>query len=111
MTAAISAGTMPASTPTTANAAKAGRANSRLSVVATDRRHVPKPSGKPDPTAHLSAADVEALARELDALRQEVLGSRGTEDAAYIRKVIDVQRKLDSVAALSSCSPASRPPG
>ena len=35
------------------------------------------------------------MARELDALRQEVLGSRGTEDAAYIRKVIDVQRKLE----------------
>ena len=35
------------------------------------------------------------MARELDALRQEVLGSRGTADAAYIRKVIDVQRKLE----------------
>ena len=64
-------------------------------MAATERRHVPKPSGKPDPTAHLSAAEVEALARELDALRQEVLGSRGAGDAAYIRKVIDVQRKLE----------------
>ena len=56
---------------------------------------MPKPSGKPDPTAHLSPDDVEALARELDALRQEVLSSRGAGDAAYIRKVIDVQRKLE----------------
>ena len=68
---------------------------SRLSVVTTERRHVPKPSGKPDPTAHLSAEDVEALGAELDALRQEVLASRGAGDAAYIRKVIDVQRKLE----------------
>ena len=44
----------------------------------TERHHVPKRSGKPDPTAHLSAAQVEALGRELDALRQEVLDSRGS---------------------------------
>jgi NADPH-dependent stearoyl-CoA 9-desaturase len=95
MTAAISTGTMTGSTPTTVTAPKARRANSRLNVITTERRHVPKPSGRPDPTAHLPAADVEALARELDALRQEVLGSRGTEDAAYIRKLIDVPRKLE----------------
>jgi fatty acid desaturase len=69
--------------------------NSRLSVTTTERHHVPKRSGKPDPTAHLSAAQVDELARELDALRQEVLDSRGESDAAYIRKVINVQRKLE----------------
>jgi NADPH-dependent stearoyl-CoA 9-desaturase len=95
MTAAISTETMTDSTTTSVTAPKAKQANSRLNVVATERRHVPKPSGGPDPTAHLSAAEVEALARELDALRQEVLASRGTKDAAYIRKVIDVQRKLE----------------
>jgi linoleoyl-CoA desaturase len=68
---------------------------SRLSVTAARRRHVPKPSGKPDPTAHLSAEDVEALGSELDALRQEVLASRGARDAAYIRRVITVQRSLE----------------
>ncbi|KRF26654.1 fatty acid desaturase [Phycicoccus sp. Soil803] len=56
---------------------------------------MPKRSGKADPTAHLTAEDVEALAMELDALRQEVLESRGASDAAYIRKVIDVQRKIE----------------
>ncbi|MDF2145170.1 acyl-CoA desaturase [Knoellia sp. p5-6-4] len=71
------------------------RTNSRLSVVTTERRHAPKPSGKPDPVAHLSAEDVEELGRELDALRQEVLGSRGASDAAYIRKVIKTQRWLE----------------
>ncbi|GAA1435659.1 acyl-CoA desaturase [Microlunatus lacustris] len=79
-------------TPTTPSTAERG---SRLSVTQPERRHVPKRSGKPDPTAHLSAEQVEALGRELDALRQEVLDSRGTADAAYIRKVIKVQRTLD----------------
>ena len=95
MTAPISTETMTDSTATTVNAPPARGVNSRLSVVTTERRHVPKPSGKPDPTAHLSAADVEALARELDALRQEVLASRGTSDAAYIRRLIQVQRVLE----------------
>src|ERR671911_686790 len=87
--------TMTQASGTTAGDSRAGRAHNRLRITTTERRHVPKPSGKPDPTAHLSAADMEALARELDALRQEVLGSRGTEDAAYFRKLIDVQRKLE----------------
>ena len=93
MTAAISTETMTDSTPATVTAPKDRRQqppqhhDDRTSVCT-------EASGKLDPTAHLSAADVEALARELDALRQEVLGSRGTKDAAYIRKVIDVQRKL-----------------
>ena len=62
MTAAISTDSMTDSTAPTANAPGARPTNSRLSVVTTERRHVPKPSGKPDPTAHLTAADVEALA-------------------------------------------------
>ena len=48
-----------------------------------------------DPTAHLSAADIENLGAELDAIRDEVLASRGESDAAYIRTVIDAQRKLE----------------
>lgn len=48
-----------------------------------------------DPTAHLSAADIENLGAELDAIRNEVLASRGESDAAYIRTVIDAQRKLE----------------
>jgi fatty acid desaturase len=52
------------------------------------RKHV-------SPVAHLSATDIDNLGRELDAIRQEVLDSRGERDAAYIRKVIDLQRKLE----------------
>ncbi|QGN56566.1 acyl-CoA desaturase [Nostocoides sp. HKS02] len=69
--------------------------NNRLSTAIAERRHVPKRSGKSDPTGHLTAEDVEALAMELDELRQQVLASRGASDAAYIRKVIDVQRKIE----------------
>ncbi len=48
-----------------------------------------------NPVAHLSAADVEEIGRRLDAIRQEVVDSRGASDAAYIRRVIDIQRKLE----------------
>jgi NADPH-dependent stearoyl-CoA 9-desaturase len=44
--------------------------------------------------AHLSAAEVESLGQELDVLRREVEESRGESDAAYIRKVIKLQRGL-----------------
>lgn len=69
--------------------------DSRLSVVAAERRHQPKPSGKPDPAGHLTAEEIEALGIELDALRQEILDSRGARDAAYIRKVLKWQRGLE----------------
>jgi len=84
-----------ASTPKAPGTPSPRSTNSRLSTAIAERRHVPKRSGKADPTAHLTAEDVEALAMELDALRQEVLESRGASDAAYIRKVIDVQRKIE----------------
>jgi linoleoyl-CoA desaturase len=66
---------------------------------------------KPEnPIAHLSAEDIETLGAELDAIRQEVLDSRGAADAAYIRRVIDVQRKLElgsrAVLLLSMFPPA-----
>jgi fatty acid desaturase len=44
--------------------------------------------------AHLTSADVEALGAELDALRAEIEQSRGESDAAYIRRVIKLQRGL-----------------
>jgi fatty acid desaturase len=47
------------------------------------------------PIAHLTPEDVEQIGIELDAIRQEVLDARGAKDAAYIRKVVDVQRKLE----------------
>jgi len=47
------------------------------------------------PTAHLTAEDIEAIGIELDAIRERVLESRGERDAAYIRRVIAVQRALE----------------
>ncbi len=48
-----------------------------------------------NPAAHLSAEDIEQIGVELDAIRQSIVDSRGERDAAYIRKVIDTQRKLE----------------
>jgi len=47
------------------------------------------------PIAHLTPEDIESLGVELDAIRQSIVDSRGADDAAYIRKVIDAQRKLE----------------
>ena len=51
---------------------------------------------KPDNAiAHLTDEDVEELGLALDAIREQVISSRGADDAAYIRRVIDVQRTLE----------------
>ncbi len=47
------------------------------------------------PIAHLTPEDIEQIGLELDTIRQSVLDTRGADDAAYIRKVIDLQRKLE----------------
>jgi linoleoyl-CoA desaturase len=63
-----------------------------------------------NPIAHLSADDIEEIGRRLDAIRAEVIEARGASDAAYIRKVINVQRKLElssrAVLLLSLFPPA-----
>jgi len=43
-----------------------------------------------DPTAHLSADDIENLGAELDAIRADVIASRGERDAAYILSLIHI---------------------
>ncbi|HET6562371.1 MAG TPA: acyl-CoA desaturase [Marmoricola sp.] len=48
-----------------------------------------------NPVAHLTDEDIETLGKELDAIRQQVLDTRGESDAAYIRKVISTQRSLE----------------
>ncbi len=47
------------------------------------------------PIAHLTPEDIEQIGIELDAIRQEVLDSRGAADAAYIRRMITTQRSLE----------------
>ena len=59
--------------------------------------------------AHLTHEQVEELGREFDAIRQDVENQRGAEDAAYIRKVINIQRKL-MVAARATLFASAFPP-
>jgi len=51
--------------------------------------------------AHLSAADIEALGDELDAIRRDITDQRGARDANYIRRTIAFQRALDAVSRLA----------
>ncbi|HQY95858.1 MAG TPA: acyl-CoA desaturase [Phycicoccus sp.] len=72
--------------------------STRLSVTSAEprpQRPAYKKSGRPNPAAHLTPEQIEAMGRELDAIRQEVMDSRGERDAAYIRKVIKTQRYLE----------------
>jgi len=43
----------------------------------------------------LTPEEVERLGAELDAIRQDVLDSRGARDAAYIRRVVRAQRLIE----------------
>jgi NADPH-dependent stearoyl-CoA 9-desaturase len=45
---------------------------------------------------HLCAEDIENLGKDLDAIRQQVLDTRGERDATYIRRVIAAQRTLEA---------------
>ncbi|OBI86999.1 fatty acid desaturase family protein [Mycobacterium asiaticum] len=48
-----------------------------------------------DEFAHLTDADIESLAVELDAIRQDIEDSRGERDSRYIRRTIAAQRALE----------------
>lgn len=47
------------------------------------------------PIDHLTEEDIENLVRELDAIRDDVMASRGEKDARYIRNLIKNQRRLE----------------
>jgi fatty acid desaturase len=49
----------------------------------------------PNPIGHLTDADIENLGVELDAIRAQIVASRGQRDADYIRTVIAAQRRLE----------------
>jgi linoleoyl-CoA desaturase len=54
-----------------------------------------RPITPPPAATEVAAFDADAFGRELDALRAEVLASLGEDDAAYVRRVIRLQRRLD----------------
>ncbi|WP_433330122.1 fatty acid desaturase family protein [Spirillospora sp. CA-294931] len=59
-------------------------------------------------TAHLTAADYEAIARELDALRDEISADLGDSDSDYIHRIIRLQRGLEiggRAMLMASCLP------
>jgi NADPH-dependent stearoyl-CoA 9-desaturase len=51
--------------------------------------------------AHLSDADIEALAAELDTIRRDIEESRGAKDREHIRRAIAIQRCLEIAARLT----------
>ncbi len=59
--------------------------------------------------AHLSDSQVEEIGRRLDAMREGVVDNLGEEDAAYIRRMIKVQRSLE-IAARTTLMASILPP-
>ncbi|HMT49087.1 MAG TPA: acyl-CoA desaturase, partial [Dietzia sp.] len=45
--------------------------------------------------AHLTESDIEALGAELEEIRQDIIGSLGERDSAYIHNTIRFQRALE----------------
>jgi linoleoyl-CoA desaturase len=60
-------------------------------------------------TSHLTAEDLEAFSRELDAIRADVLAGLGKRDADYIRSVIKAQRWLELAGRASLVFSRRRP--
>ncbi|MGA7051235.1 MAG: fatty acid desaturase [Mycobacterium sp.] len=58
---------------------------------------------------HLTDADIENLAVELDAIRLDIEDSRGERDARYIRRTIAAQRALDVAGRLLLAGSSKRP--
>src|SRR6202022_2337225 len=58
--------------------------------------------------AHLSDADVAALAAELDTIRCDIEESRGSKDREYIRRAIAFQRGLEVAARLTILASKTR---
>ena len=88
----------PTTAPTRAAGADAGATAPGTAPAIRARKPVLAASGgplkRPSAAAHLSEADVERLGKELDAVRDRIIATRGAKDAAYIRRVIRVQRTL-----------------
>jgi linoleoyl-CoA desaturase len=58
--------------------------------------------------AHLTEADIESLAVELDAIRQDIEDSLGERDARYIRRTIAAQRALEVAGRLMLAASSRR---
>ena len=61
--------------------------------------------------AHFTDADIESLAVELDAIRQDIEDSRGARDTRYIRRTIAAQRGLEMAGRLMLAASSRRSAG
>ncbi|MBV9486297.1 MAG: acyl-CoA desaturase [Frankiaceae bacterium] len=59
--------------------------------------------------AHLTPEEIDELGKEFDQIRRDIEGSRGEKDAAYIRRIIGLQRKL-MVAGRATLFASAFPP-
>ncbi len=50
---------------------------------------------------HLSPEEVEELGREFDQIREDIEKSRGADDAAYINRIITIQRRLAAAGRIT----------
>ncbi|KMK73642.1 fatty acid desaturase, partial [Kocuria rhizophila] len=57
-----------------------------------DTRTAPRPPGDP---LNLTRAELDDLAAQLDAVREDIFSQRGQSDARYIRRVVALQRGLE----------------
>ncbi len=55
----------------------------------------PGPAGRPHPMAHLTEDDLREIGEAFDAIRQRILDDLGEQDAAYIRRIVRLQRRLE----------------
>ncbi len=60
-------------------------------------------------SAPVALEDLEIIGHELDELRQRISESRGASDAAYIRRVIRVQRTLELSSRIVLLTSGFRP--
>jgi fatty acid desaturase len=58
--------------------------------------------------AHLTDADIDNLAYELDTIRQDIEDSRGERDSRYIRRTIAAQRALEVTGRLMLAASSKR---
>jgi linoleoyl-CoA desaturase len=68
------------------------------------------PTDKPEsPLAHLSEEQLEALADELDGIRDRTFAELGDRDRRYIESMIEMQRRLAVIGRVLLLAAASRP--
>ena len=69
----------------------------------------PTDADQQSPLAHLSAAQLEELAGEFDAIRDRVAGELGERDRRYIEAMIEMQRRLAVIGRVGLLLPRFRP--